>query len=1040
MNGAFDYAFSINNYYHLFLTQKDVQNELSKQAYLNEKNQREIQIDQSQQTYLNDKIQQNISIDSCQQFHLDNQNKPEIYIDLNEITYLNDTNQRTNQLDLSQQTFLYDEIQQNILTDSKQQVYLNNHIQRDIQIDQIEQSNLNDQNQKVIHTDLNHLAYHKNQNQQTCKKNLNQPAHSDQNFQEKNKFDEYPLLVLSKGKKKYNENFQCECKQSCQRKYSSVVFTNFPLDEHESFKNRCVITLFFHHQNQCFKLPTVGEYIFFKYINIIPSTTNEILRKTLKDEKFHKCELFDLNKFNCENFSFRFTLDFCDNVYEGWYKKYDISTLISSNGTCSSSLSSFSSQSSFISSQSSTLSFLSSSQSSKKLKKSSSSSFLCSSSSSDSISLPDIKIEMINGSFILKRFFIDLCDSDQEMTPIDLSKSFLKYKLSDPENFIFYLLDLLVYSKISLFDILSSECLNKNIINSTYQNILFERFAIIDPLFPEKTNCSIKNEQERLKGKIRGGFVLKPTPGYYKNVHEYDFNSMYPSIIMTFNIGYTNLEANTMKVEKGIKNEDILSIDEQDIFILKSSSKLTPLNLFQVFMQNMRNKIRPSIFKDISNSIVGIFVGKGSVLGYLTLKLSRQLIISIKNECERVDSGSVIYGDTDSLFIKDNSFSNNGINETFLLKAVNHFLMNQPYILMSGKLTFKETIFNEIFFGKNKKQYVATHNNKRLPKYKSDIVVKGVKKELKNDFIDSILKHSKFSLRDVNIYDVIFYMYVKKCQLSSFNTSYPFVHLYTQQEYTLDVCNNEAKLYSDFNFLPRGDEMMSMSFENFIKKNLLNMMIEIFRGEEQKEKIHCQLCKLLFIKLSEKMHLNIKSAKYEYSYCSPLKTVKLIEFVYYRLVKSPIIGFIRIKKKENMKFEENSKQINQNGDNFMIINWQKVERSENDVYFNKFELFETVYNSSDNNLLDLKKLEDIKYNYQWMSVNKIHVSNVSEYLYVWRKNIEVFNMKYSKHEQLFNFTELPSLNEEIKEIFFTFNIGFIYKNWFNLFIDYDLFK
>src|SRR3989344_1118352 len=56
-----------------------------------------------------------------------------------------------------------------------------------------------------------------------------------------------------------------------------------------------------------------------------------------------------------------------------------------------------------------------------------------------------------------------------------------------------------------------------------------------------------------LKVRIKGGYVLEPQPGIYDNIIEFDFKSLYPSIMRSFNIDpYAFVPANQVKGKKNL--------------------------------------------------------------------------------------------------------------------------------------------------------------------------------------------------------------------------------------------------------------------------------------------------------------------------------------------------------------------------------------------------------------------------------------------------------------------------------------------------------
>lgn len=104
--------------------------------------------------------------------------------------------------------------------------------------------------------------------------------------------------------------------------------------------------------------------------------------------------------------------------------------------------------------------------------------------------------------------------------------------------------------------------------------------------------------------KIRGGFVMEPKTGMYKNVRALDFKSMYPSIIVGWNIGQESLiEGDISKTAEndfkewleGRKIEEV-PFEEWFKFLAKENKKLNPKNkYFQTANNQFFRREKPSI-------------------------------------------------------------------------------------------------------------------------------------------------------------------------------------------------------------------------------------------------------------------------------------------------------------------------------------------------------------------------------------------------------------------------------------------------------------
>ena len=125
-----------------------------------------------------------------------------------------------------------------------------------------------------------------------------------------------------------------------------------------------------------------------------------------------------------------------------------------------------------------------------------------------------------------------------------------------------------------------------------------------------KSKPSKETQETRKFIHIVGGYVKDPIPGLYKHVNICDFKSMYPSIIVGWNIGQDSLNEelskkgydNLITFLNGRKIEDV-SFNEWDEFLRKEKKELDPENLH---IQSSNN----SFFKRNVNSFIGELVMK----------------------------------------------------------------------------------------------------------------------------------------------------------------------------------------------------------------------------------------------------------------------------------------------------------------------------------------------------------------------------------------------------------------------------------------------
>lgn len=174
-----------------------------------------------------------------------------------------------------------------------------------------------------------------------------------------------------------------------------------------------------------------------------------------------------------------------------------------------------------------------------------------------------------------------------------------------------------------------------------------------------------------IKGKkYKGAIVVDPVPGVHFNVAVMDFASLYPSIIKVYNLGYQTLlcrhkECKSNKVpetdhwictkEKALESLLIGSLRDLRVKWYKSKSKDTTLP------EDLRSwyNVIPSALKVILNASYGVFGSPAFGLycppvAEATAAIGRHVITKTIEKARTLNI-EVLYGDTDSLFLKNPS-------------------------------------------------------------------------------------------------------------------------------------------------------------------------------------------------------------------------------------------------------------------------------------------------------------------------------------------------------------------------------------------------
>ena len=227
---------------------------------------------------------------------------------------------------------------------------------------------------------------------------------------------------------------------------------------------------------------------------------------------------------------------------------------------------------------------------------------------------------------------------------------------------------------------LSVEDLSRAGVNQWIRGMLFFEHRKINALIPHSEELRYKGEASASaiikEKKYRGGLVVEPTPGIHFNVSVVDFASLYPSIIKVHNLSYETVncphkscsqdpeqkivdtEYWTCKEKKGITSLLIGSLRDLRVNYYKQLSKDKTISpeerqLYTVVSQAIK------VILNASYGVMGaeIFPLYCLPVADATAAIGRNIITRTIQKCK--DSGiDVVYGDTDSLFLRDPSEGN----------------------------------------------------------------------------------------------------------------------------------------------------------------------------------------------------------------------------------------------------------------------------------------------------------------------------------------------------------------------------------------------
>ncbi len=192
---------------------------------------------------------------------------------------------------------------------------------------------------------------------------------------------------------------------------------------------------------------------------------------------------------------------------------------------------------------------------------------------------------------------------------------------------------------LSLFDVCRASYGN------LVENYLMKRSREFNEIILSKSGYRMKRE------KYEGAFVMEPKPGFYKNLVVFDFLSLYPSIIVTHNIGLGSFG----------KGKKVPGLDyrfdnkKKDFIPLVIEDLINRRRRIKEIMKNEKNKVldaRSYALKTVANAMYGMFGFIGArwyyrECGESITAYARDYIKKVIEEAKK--EFEVIYGDTDSV-------------------------------------------------------------------------------------------------------------------------------------------------------------------------------------------------------------------------------------------------------------------------------------------------------------------------------------------------------------------------------------------------------
>ena len=244
----------------------------------------------------------------------------------------------------------------------------------------------------------------------------------------------------------------------------------------------------------------------------------------------------------------------------------------------------------------------------------------------------------------------------------------LTYKLTSFDNDLLMNL-LVVISRIARMPI---DDISRMGVSQWIRSLLYFEHRKNGSLIPrrdelDKRSSGVANEAVIKNKKFRGGLVVEPKEGIHFNVTVMDFASLYPSIIKVKNISYETVRCSHDECKKN-------TIQQTNHWVCTKKNGLTSLLIGSLrdlrvnYYKTMARKdtltdeerhlytVVSQALKVILNASYGVMGAEIFPLYFLpaaeaTTSTGRHIILDTISKCNEVGI-EVLYGDTDSLFIK----------------------------------------------------------------------------------------------------------------------------------------------------------------------------------------------------------------------------------------------------------------------------------------------------------------------------------------------------------------------------------------------------
>ena len=255
--------------------------------------------------------------------------------------------------------------------------------------------------------------------------------------------------------------------------------------------------------------------------------------------------------------------------------------------------------------------------------------------------------------------------------------------------------------------------------------------SILAPLDP---NLYDRKDDDR--GSYKGATVFEPMTGIHRANEDtligcLDFASLYPSLMLTYNItrGYVSkVEERVYLEKKSLYDRHFTPLWEDGHVYLALKNATSPINILckdLIRKRKIYKKKDPTVanaLKIIVNSLYGVCGLKGTLLydqtvAALITAFGRHHLMCVKSYFEEKYSGlSVLYGDTDSIFIHYPGYS---LDLPAMASEYNRSRLKDTNIVLEAETTFQCLILirKKLYLAKTENGYKISGFPQRLDKH-----------------------------------------------------------------------------------------------------------------------------------------------------------------------------------------------------------------------------------------------------------------------------------------------------------------------------------